>query len=481
MNTSPSPIPAPTAANRLLPPFCGRLATLLLAALLFGCAPTTGLLPDGPQVELPKEFSSQGQATLSDQWWQDLPDPALHKLIGEALAGNLNLKIARERLLQAEALARQAGAQLSPTLDVQAKGTETRTRRDNGDSSTSNLQLGLAAGYEVDLWGRLQAKEDATLFEVDTAKEDIQTAALSLVAQLTTTWYQLAASYSQLELLKKQQEVNTLALELIRLRFNSGQVGIADVLQQQQLIESKSGEMARERSTAAQLVNQLAVLSGISPGLLTLPVNPELIDLPPLPAGGVPLDLLNNRPDIRGAFFDVLAADRRVAAAIANKYPNLSLSGDLTTSGTASQLFDNWLASIAGNLIGPLFDGGNRQAEVERTSAITRERLLTYNQTILEAIGEVEDALVAEEEQKKLIESLEVQLELATQTIYNIRDRYKLGAVEYQRVLSALLSQQTLQRNVLTARQQLISNRISLYRALGGHVPPATIAVSDKG
>ena len=284
-----------------------------------------------------------------------------------------------------------------------------------------------------------------------------------------------------MELLKKQQEVNTLGLELIRLRFNAGQIGIADVLQQQQLIESKSGEMARERSNAAQLTHQLAILSGVSPGLLTLPEKPELIVLPPLPATGVPLDLLNNRPDIRGAFFDVLAADRRVAAAIADKYPRLSISADLTTTGTASQLFDNWLASIAGNLLGPIVDGGSRQAEVDRTTAVTRERLLAYNRTILEAIGEVEDALVAEKEQKKLISSLEVQLELATQTIYNIRDRYKLGAVEYQRVLGAQLSQQSLQRNVLTARQQLISNRISLYRALGGHVPPTSIAISDKG
>jgi NodT family efflux transporter outer membrane factor (OMF) lipoprotein len=453
-----------------------RLAVLLFACLLFGCTPKTNILPDGPQVELPEQFSQKGQAAISDEWWQDLPDPGLKQLIQQALHGNLDLKIAQERLLQAEAVARQAGAQLSPTLDAQTKGTETRTRRNDSTSSTSNLLLGLAAGYEIDLWGRLQAKEDATLFEVRTAKEDLQTAALSLAAQMAVTWYQLAESYSQTTLLEKQQEVNSLGLELIRLRFYSGQVGIADLLQQEQLIESKSGEMAKERSNTAQLTHQLALLSGLAPGLLSLPEKPELIELPPLPATGVPLDLLNNRPDIRGAFFDVLAADRRVAAAIADKYPRLSISADLTTTGTASQLFDNWLASIAGNLIGPIADGGSRQAEVERTSAVTRERLLAYNRTILDAIGEVEDALVTEEEQKKLISSLEAQLELATQTLYNLRDRYKIGNVEYQRVLGALLSQQALQRNVLSARQQLISNRISLYRALGGHVPPTTMA-----
>lgn len=332
------------------------LAMALLAVVLSGCAQQTGLLPGSQQVQFPEQFSQTGEQTLSDQWWHDLPDPALQGLIEQALTTNLNLGVVRERLLQAEAVARQAGAQLSPTLDAQAKGTETRTRRDSLDSSTSNLLLGLAAGYEVDLWGRLQAREDATLLEVSGAREDLQTAALSLAAQIATTWYELAASSRQLELLQQQQEVNATGLNLIRLRFTAGQVGIADLLQQQQLIESKSGEMARERATSAQLEHQLAILAGVAPGQLTLPEKPELIGLPPLPATGVPLNLLSNRPDIKSAYADVLAADRRVAAAIAEQYPRIEISADLSTSGTASQLFDNWLASIAGNIVGPIID-----------------------------------------------------------------------------------------------------------------------------
>jgi outer membrane protein TolC len=317
--------------------------------------------------------------------------------------------------------------------------------------------------------------------DADAAQEDLQTAALSLAAQICVIWYQLAESLLQLSLLEKQQEVNTLGLELIRLRFTAGQVSIADLLQQQQLIESKTGEMARERAAAGRLENQLAVLAGRAPGMFSLPLQPVLVELPPLPDPGVPLELLSRRPDIRSAFLAVRAADRRVAAAIAETYPRLSLSVDLSTSGSAGELFDNWLAAIAANLIAPLVDGGSRQAEVERTKAVTEERLFAYRQTILEAVGEVEDALIVEEEQKNLIASLEKQLELATQTIVTVRDRYKLGAVDYQRVLTALLSQQTLERNVLAARRQLIDNRIALYRALGGHVPLAALADSGRG
>ncbi len=453
--------------------------TLILLIVLAGCTATTHMQIGTPPVTLPPAFSQQGNLPVSSEWWQDLDDLALKQLIQQALAGNLSLFSARERLLQAEAVARQSGAAQSPTLDARASGSEAWSETADSTSSTSTLLLGLAAGYEVDLWGRLQSKTDAALLEVSASSEDLQTAALSIASQVATTWYQLAASYSQLELLQQQQEVNTLALQLIQMRFNAGQIGIADVLQQRQLIESKSGELAGQRATTRQLEHQLAILTGVAPGLLTLPGKPALIDLPPLPATGIPLDLLNKRPDIRSAYFTMMAADRSVAAAIAEKYPRLSISADLSTSGTASELFTNWLGSVAGSLVGPLIDGGSRQAEIDRTRAVTKERLYTYGQTILTAIGEVEDALIQEKEQRKLIASLEVQLDLATKTLRNVRDRYKLGAEDYQRVLTAQLSQQSLQRSVLTARQQLIDFRISLYRSLGGQVPSQSIATAD--
>jgi NodT family efflux transporter outer membrane factor (OMF) lipoprotein len=447
-----------------------------------GCTPTTHVQLDQLPVAIPGSFSGQGNHQhLSDTLWDNLHDPALQSLLKTALGDNLNILAARERLAQAGAVARQAGAALSPTLDARTTSTESQTRSNSRTSSTSKLLLGLAASYEIDLWGRLEAKENAALLDVQASNQDLQTAALSLVAQVSTTWYQLAASYSQLELLQQQQEINTLGLNLVQLRFNAGQIGIADVLQQQQLIESKSGELAQQRATARLLEHQLAILTGIAPGMLELPIQPELITLSPLPATGLPLDLLNNRPDIKSDYFNLMAADRRVAAAVADKYPRLSISADLNTSGHASDLFENWFASLAANLVGPLLDGGSRQAEIDRTSAVAREKLYTYGQTILTAIGEVEDALAQESEQEKLITSLEVQLDLATRTVQTVRDRYKQGVEDYQRVLTALLSQQSLERNLLSARQQRISYRIALYRALGGMVLPAGTDTATNG
>ncbi len=147
----------------------------------------------------------------------------------------------------------------------------------------------------------------------------------------------------------------------------------------------------------------------------------------------------------------------------------MSISADLNTSASsAHHLFNNWLASLAANIVGPILDGGSRQAEVDRTSAAAREKLHAYGEALLVAVGEVEDALVQEKEQRLLINSLEIQLDLATRTLESVKDRYKQGAENYQRVLTALLSQQGLQRNLVSGNQQLISYRIDLYRALGG-------------
>ncbi len=455
-------------------------AGLFLLIAVSACTPAMKDYSASPPVPVPMQFSQSGTRQLSSQWWYDLDDSALHTLIDQALGNNLSLLAIRQRLLQAQAIARQAGADLTPSLDAIGSARKDWTRRDGFSDSNSNLLLGLAADYELDLWGRLQSKEEAALLDAQATGEDLQTAALSLAAQVANTWYQLAASYSQLKLLTRQQEINAMGLEIIQLRFNAGQVGIADVLQQRELIESQNGEKAQQRANGGVLKNQLAILTGVSPGMLNIPGDPTLIDLPSLPVTGVPLDLLSNRPDIRSRYLSLLAADKRVAAAVADQYPRISISADINTSGSSTRdLFDNWLASLAANIVGPLIDGGKRQAEVDRTTSVSREKLLSYGDSLVNALGEVEDALVQENEQRLLINSLEIQLELASRSLLSIRDRYKQGVEGYQRVLIALLSQQGLQRSLVTAHRQLIGYRIDLYRALGGQVPLPLITATE--
>ncbi len=453
-----------------------RPLVLVCFIALGACAPKTDIAVEQNSVLLPPQFSARGNERINEDWYLAFKDEQLNRLIENALDSNFSLLAARERLIQAAATARSVGADRAVSIDGQAFGSESWNWEKDSSNSTGRLLLGISASYEVDLWGRLGALEDAALYDLQGSHQDLQTAALSLSAQIANSWYQLANAASQLRLLEKQQELNTIGLELIQIRFNAGQVGIADLLQQQQLIESKSGEIALQKANHQVLLNQLAILSALSPGLVEQNYAPELINLPSLPDTGLPAELLTNRPDVQSSYLDLLAADRRLAAAIANKYPKLSLSADLETSGSSTgDLFNDWFSSLAANLAGPVIDGGQREAEVERSSAVAREKLNDYRQNIIEAVGEVEDALIQESEQKKYITSLQLQLELANQTLTNLKDRYKQGLEDYQRVLTALLSQQGLEQNLLNARQQLISYRIDLYRALGGNLTEITL------
>jgi len=418
-------------------------------------------------VSVPEHFSATGSTSLPERWWLSFSDPDLNLLVDKALSGNLTLQGAWERLHQAEALQRKAGAGLFPTLNAEAESSVSKYRTGGKSGSDSLSSLGLAAGYEIDLWGRIRSSRDAAAFDARSRVEDLQTAALTLSAQVAGTWYQLVEQYGQLELLDSQIRTNSQVLDLVTLQFRTGQTGIADVLQQRQLVESNLGERAQVQGQARVLEHQLSVLMGVAPGAFDWPRKTDLAGIAPLPDTGIPAALVERRPDVRSAWYQVLAADRQTASAVSERFPRISLSAGILTSGDSGALFDDWLASLAANLVAPLIDGGQRRAEVERTRALTRERLTLYGQTVLEALAEVEDALAGEEHQQAYLDSLDRQLELARNVIGRVRDRYLNGAEDYQRVLNALLSYQQLQRSRLSGQRTLLQYRIDLCRALG--------------
>lgn len=444
------------------------IAAVIFACFLSSCIPVTER--SAPPIDLPAEFSMHGEVPVQAKWWLDFQDDTLPLLVDRALSDNFSLTITREKIVEAQAIARQAGAPLIPSVD--GVGAASTTRNHTSDTTRGNYLLGLAASYELDLWGRLRSRRDAALLEVEATEADYHTAALSLGAEVAVTWYQLLETSLQLELLAKQKEINSKVLELITVQFRSGQAGIADVLQQRQLVESNIGDIAGLQADMQLLRHQLAILLGVVPGAAELPSPSQLPILPPLPETGIPLDLLAGRPDIESSYLKLRAADYRVAAAVADRLPKLSISADFSTSGERSgDLFNNWISSLAANLFGPIIDGGQRKAVVDRTESVARQQFYQHGQIILVAIGEVEDALVREKGQQVILSSQKNQLKLATETIEHVANRYRQGLEDYQRVLLSLLSQQGLERNILSSKLNLLVNRISLYRALSGRIP----------
>ncbi len=454
----------------------GVAAVTMLTCLLCSCIPVTER--SVPSIDLPANFSMQGEVPLQVQWWLDFHDDTLSLLVDRAVSNNFSLTIARERIVEAQAIARQAGASLIPSVD--GVGSASTTRNHTTNTTRGNYLLGLAASYELDLWGRLRSRRDAALLEVEATEADYQTAALSLGAEVAVTWYQLLETILQLELLAKQKEINSKVLELISVQFRSGQAGIADVLQQRQLVESNIGDIARLQADMQLLKHQLAILLGAVPGSTELPSPSQLPILSQLPDTGIPLDLLASRPDIESSYLKLRAADYRVAAAVADRLPKISISAGFSTSGERSgDLFNNWISSLAANLFGPIIDGGQRKAAVDRTESVARQQFYRHGQTILVAIGEVEDALVRDKGQQIILNSQKNQLKLATETIEHVANRYRQGLEDYQRVLLALLSQHGLERNILSSKLDLLVNRISLYRALSGRIPSFNMVIQS--
>jgi NodT family efflux transporter outer membrane factor (OMF) lipoprotein len=446
------------------------LALGVLITVTTSCAVDVKDIPT--PVRLPEKFSVSGQSKLPEKWWQTFNDPILNQLCEQAFSDNFTLRSAFNRLEQARAFARKSGAELIPQLNSEMLASQRSS--DTSTSTLNNFALGLAASYEVDLWGRIRANIHAAELDVNTAEEDVITAALSLSAEIASTWYRLIEQRQQSQLLNKQIKVNRDAADMIRIRFQLGQATAADVFQQQQLLASVIGEKATVTATIKVLENTLAILTGKAPGTTIIPTQDNFPTLAPLPETGLSATLMQRRPDIRKAYFKIQSADQRVAAAIADRFPKLSLSAGINTNAPDLQsLFNNWLATIAGNLVTPLLDGGRRIAEVDRSKAVAAEAVNNYATTLIQSIKEVENALIQEQQQRALINQLDQQVKLSQLATGQIRLRYSYGALEFLRLLSALLSQQSVERNRLRAQQQLIDYRINLYRALAGRFPIA--------
>jgi len=192
-------------------------------------------------------------------------------------------------------------------------------------------------------------------------------------------------------------------------------------------------------------------------------------ELPPLPPAGLPADLLAARPDVRAAGMRLAAADWQVAEARAARLPALRLTGRARYGeGELDVLFDNWLLSLAANLTAPIYDGGRRAAEVDRTVSLADERLATYRRAVVTAVKEVEDALVSEAKQQAHIDGLQQVIDTARQALEEAGNRYRNGLTDYLPVLTQLLSVQGLERDLIRRKAELIATRVRLYRALGG-------------
>lgn len=430
------------------------------------------LLP-APQAEA---ASAIEQITrLGGQGWQGFNDAELSRLLALAFDHNLSLSVARQRLVQAEALAQKLGSEKHPSLDL-GSGIG-RHYRGNSDGE-NDISVALVAGYELDLWGRVDALTYAAELDALATQMALETAGISLAAEIAVSWFNLVEQQGQRALIAHQLQTNQTILALLERRFMLGKVFSADVLRQKSLITQTEQSLSEVDANITNQLNRLAVLTGRLPtgevverptDVLSLRQNlPEIPELPAM--NSLVSQQLLQRPDIRQAFTELEAADQRLAAAVVARYPRLNLSFSLSNAAeSVSDVFRDWLASIAADIALPIIDGGSRRADVSISASQREEKWLLYQHSILLAAEEIETAFSDAHHLRQTMGFLSEQKILSDEIVQQLQLRYQQGSVSFLEVLNALEQQQQTERSLLRAQLNLLLNRVALNRALATH------------
>jgi NodT family efflux transporter outer membrane factor (OMF) lipoprotein len=406
---------------------------------------------------------------LGERWWESFQSLELNDLVAKTLENNIEIQQARTRLVQALALAKRSYADLIPSLDMtgQAKREE-----NSQDADTDKLfSVTGVLGYELDIWGKNRTTYRADHLEVEARLQDIRFTAMAVTTNLVKTWLRLQALYNEKDVLQAQINTNRVVLDLQQKRYANGAARVLSVLQQAELLASVKTQLPTLESEEAILKQQMTTLVGnIQLDLgLNQPVSTDTtwFNLP-IPSVGLPSRLLQHRPDVQAAWFRLLAADWASVAVKNSRLPTFTLSLNQTTSATQfNTLFDHWLLSLLASVTTPIFDGGSRRAQVLQQSALADERLQNYRKTVLDAVMEVEGALARNDEQQTTLSLLEQQLQFAEASLRQVEMGYNRGHDSYTDVLLGLSNVQSLQRQILQARRDLLLGRIDLYQSLG--------------
>ena len=422
-----------------------------------------------PNIELQESFPGSDVETpqeLSGPWWQSFEREALNTLVEEALAENQTVLQAMAVFKQAEAVTQRTRSDLFPQMNLEGDASKPFEDGETDDASTS---VGAALSWEVDIFNRIGAATQADRYEARARAEDIEAVKLALSAEVANAYFGAATAHRRLELLQEQLRLDRELQDLLQLRLDNGVGTSVDVLRQQARVADSQTLIPLAEADLAVFENRLDVLVGEAPdGMLRVPQTETLGFSETLPPLSVPAALLLNRPDLKSQRAELIAADADIGAAIADRLPRITLNGSYLYSDTPS------LAGPVGMLMGafvqPLLDWGKRKAEVERNEALYEERLAAYTQSYLEAVEDVENALVRENKQREFLERLRRQRDILRQTVDASEDRYTQGIDDYLPVIDALQELRSVERTLIAEELNLITFRINLHRAIGGPI-----------
>jgi NodT family efflux transporter outer membrane factor (OMF) lipoprotein len=447
--------------------------SLAVSLALGACAITQS--PQAPPPAMPPGWVEQGGAdavALARGWWRGFGSAELARLIDEALRTSPDMAIAAERILQAEAQVRIAGASLFPALSFGAGTSRRETRPEGGSwSGADSSSATLSASYEVDLWGQIAAGKRSAESSLLGTRYDSETVQLTLVAGVANGYFQLLSLRGRLAIARRNLEIAQGVLKVVDARVRNGASSKLDLSRQLSGVLSLQAALPALALQERQTLYALAILTGRQPQGFDA-ADAAVIDLAvPRVAPGLPSDLLVRRPDLASAEAQLASANANVAAARAALLPSISLSG---SAGLASNVLVNFLNSptaawsLGASLFQPIFDGGRLRGQVDIAESRERELVEGYRRTVLAALADVENALAA-------VGRTAEQEALQAQVVEQSRIALRLAEVRYREGADDLLTLLDAQRTLFQAEDQLAQIRLSrlqasvaLYKALGG-------------
>jgi outer membrane protein, multidrug efflux system len=459
----------------------------LILMLLSGCA----VGPDYRRPEFPvpnryRESLTQSLASRSlslANWWQNFRDQPLDRLMAKALRSNRDLRIAETRVREARALRNVVSAGFWPTVDASAAYTRLRTSR-NGPTGlalargllpveTDLYQAALDATWELDIFGGTRRAVEATEAEIGASEEDRRDVLVTLLGEVGLNYIELRGLQKEHTVTRSNLDAQKQTLALTQDRLQAGLATELDVARAQAQAATTAAQIPPLESAIKHAIHRLSVLVGEPPGTLA----GRWLEAAPIPATppgvpvGLPSELLRRRPDIRRAERELAAATARIGIATADLFPRFSLTGALGLQSVAASDFftgGSRFFSLGPAIQWPIFNAGRIRQNIKVQNLRQEQALLAYEQAVLIAIEEVENALVAYRQTQLRLHKL-TEAEKAQQRAVGLaHDRYRSGLVDFLDVLEAERSLYTSQAHLAQGERAVSQDLVRLYKALGG-------------
>ncbi|MGB7979018.1 MAG: efflux transporter outer membrane subunit [Chlamydiales bacterium] len=454
-----------------------------------------------PEVAMPEQFS-EGQAPISDedlcQWWKQFGDPILDEVIDEVIQGNYDFRIAVEQIIEARAQFQIQNSTLWPTIDLNAVAVRQRFSQNlfttaanavafASGTTTSGIgaitgppvqnffQFGFDAVWELDFWGKFRRGKQAALDQWEASQFLADNILITAIGEGARDYIAIRSLQRQIEVLRKKIAADARELQLLQVLFDAGIDNEIQIQNQIATLQSDQAALPVLETSLKETVYALAVLMGKPPEELSHRFN-ETGRMPlfcgKVPAG-LPSDLLRRRPDIRASERQLAAATEQIGIAISALFPSIALTGNGYgyEANTFSKLFKHGssLWGIGPSINWDLIDFGKTRGQIDAANSVQRQALLSYEQTVISALQDVEGALVAYFDEERRNGDITAQLAADARSLALTNDLWQAGLASELESLGALKTLLDAESTLIQSEQALAADLISLYKALGGN------------